>query len=119
MSKFEIDNKTFILNPNNEHILGKGLILLLTTIDETSSVNRATKIMGLSYSKADRIISRSERSLGFDLVIRRKGGINRDGCLLTTRAKKIIKLYNDADIVVKQFAAEKFSKLMEELEKDS
>ena len=116
MSKFKIDNKTFILNPENEHILGKGLILLLTKIDELSSVNKATKEMDLSYSKADRIISRSERALGFDLVIRRKGGVNRDGCLLTSRAKKIIQLYNEADLAVKELAQEKFAKLIEEIE---
>ena len=115
---FFINNKTFIVDDNGKHIIGKGLILLLTAVDEYSSVNRAIKEIGLSYSKADHIIARSEKALGFDLVIRRKGGVNREGCLLTSRARKLIELYNRADKEVKDLAEEKFKDLILEITKD-
>ena len=113
----EINNKTFIIDENYKHIIGKGLILLLEAIDECMSINKAIKKIGLSYSKADHIILRSEKALGFDLVIRRKGGANRDGCLLTERAREIIELYNKADVDVRKFACEKFQDLIAEIEK--
>ena len=53
---------------------GPGVARLLRGIERTGSLQAAAAEMGMSYSKAWRILHTAERELGFLLVHRRAGG---------------------------------------------
>ena len=50
-----------------ERFFGEGPCRLLHRIEETGSLRAAAQAMGLSYSKALRMVKRAEKELGFAL----------------------------------------------------
>jgi molybdate transport repressor ModE-like protein len=55
-------------------LCGPGMIRLLTAIDETGNVREACGTIGLSYSKAWKLLRRFTALLGEPAVIRQQGG---------------------------------------------
>lgn len=51
-----------------ERFFGEGPCRLLHRIEETGSLRAAAQAMGLSYSKALRMVKRAEKELGFALT---------------------------------------------------
>ena len=68
---------------------GPGTASLLRGIRDMGSLNRATKAMEMSYSKAWRILNTAEEQLGFLLVDR--NGAN--GSALTEKGERFLLLY--------------------------
>jgi molybdate transport system regulatory protein len=55
--------------------MGIGVLWLLQNIYKYRSISKAAKEMGMSYSKAIRILNELERALGEKVIIRNHGGM--------------------------------------------
>ena len=72
-----------------------GPMELLENIDTLSSIKQATEAMGMSYTKALRIIRTMEEELGFPVVVSIKGGNSRGETTLTEKGKKVLTVYKE------------------------
>lgn len=78
----------------NEDFFGPGVSTLLTLTQECESLNAAAKSMGLSYSKACRMIKGTEAALGFKLLDRKIGGTGGGGSKLTPEGMEFLEKYS-------------------------
>jgi molybdate transport system regulatory protein len=78
---------------NDGKAFGDGPYELLKQVDETHSLHRAAKEMGMAYSKAWRLIGAMEKRLGFLLIERQVGGPSGGGSRVTPQAKRLMKRY--------------------------
>jgi molybdate transport system regulatory protein len=78
---------------NNGKAFGDGPYELLTRVVKTKSLHQAAHQMGMSYSKAWRLIRSLEQKLGFTLLVRKTGGQSGGGSLLTPMAEDLIEHY--------------------------
>lgn len=70
---------------------GRGIVQLLLGVQEYGSLNRATKAMGMAYSKAWRILNETEAEFGVQLL-------DRDGAhgsSLTSECEELLKVYSE------------------------
>lgn len=72
---------------------GPGVAELFTLIEETGSVRRASEKMGLSYSKAWRMIRGTEKAAGKAAVTRIQGGKGGGRAELTADGKKLLEAF--------------------------
>ena len=72
---------------------GDGPCDLLKGIEQTGSLHQAASNMGMSYSKAWRLIQTIENRLGFTLIERKIGGSSGGGSRITSDAKKLMNHY--------------------------
>jgi molybdate transport system regulatory protein len=72
---------------------GDGPLGLLKGVEETDSLHQAAIRMGMSYSKAWRLIGAMEKRLGFPLIERTVGGLSGGGSRITPRAKDFMLRY--------------------------
>jgi molybdate transport system regulatory protein len=72
---------------------GDGPYELLKRVENTHSLHQAAGQMGMSYSKAWRLIGAMERRLGFSLLERKTGGQSGGGSQITPRAKEFMTRY--------------------------
>jgi molybdate transport system regulatory protein len=79
---------------NNGKAFGDGPYELLKRVEETHSLHRAAKKMGMAYSKAWRLIGAVEKRLGFLLIERKVGGLSGGGSRVTCQGKDLMKRYN-------------------------
>ena len=75
---------------NQDYSFGNGICKLLILTDEYKSVNKACKEMKMSYSKAYKMIQRSEKDLNCKLLIGTIGGKGGGGSVLTKEAYELI-----------------------------
>lgn len=95
----------------NENIdFGKGVAELLRRIDETGSLSAAYKAMGMSSSKAWKILRRAEADLGFALVQGTAGGASGGGTVLTEAGRKLLARYTAFNDEIQKAAAQAFSR---------
>ena len=73
-----------------ERFFGEGPCRLLHRIEETGSLRAAAQAMGLSYSKALRMVKRAEKELGFALTCKTIGGRGGGGSTLTDEARNFM-----------------------------
>ncbi len=85
---------------------GRGLVTLLEGVERYGSINRATKSMGMAYSKAWRIIKATEREFGATLIARD----GARGSALTGEAKDLLARYREALAAADAAAKEVFRK---------
>jgi molybdate transport system regulatory protein len=78
---------------NNGKAFGNGPYELLTRVKKTKSLHQAAKQMGMSYSKAWRLIRSLEERLGFILLERKTGGQSGGGSQITPMAKDLMEHY--------------------------
>jgi len=72
---------------------GEGPYHLLKGVEETGSLWKAAAAMGMAYSKARRIMSCCEKSLGFALTYRKIGGALGGGSELTPETADLMRTY--------------------------
>ena len=72
---------------------GDGPCDLLKGIEQTGSLRQSAANMGMSYSKAWRLIQTMEKRLGFALIERKIGGSSGGGSKITPDAKKLMNHY--------------------------
>lgn len=92
-------------------VFGHGREELLRLVQQTGSINAASKEMGIPYRKAWTYIDAMEKRLGFALVNRLKGGAGGGESTLTTQAVALLEKF---DLLQKGFKASvnrKFIKL--------
>lgn len=92
----------------NESIdFGKGVAELLQRIEATSA---AYKAMGMSASKAWKILRRAEADLGFALVSSTAGGKSGGSSVLTPEGRLLLERYTAFNAEVQSAAAQAFAK---------
>ncbi|MCK5156260.1 MAG: LysR family transcriptional regulator [Spirochaetales bacterium] len=96
--------KIYIVNDQGEKFLGIGVIWLLKAIGEEGSIHQAAAKLGISYTKAFRMLKSLETGLNRQILVRRRGGANRRGAVLTDFGKKIISNYDSFQKQVKKDA---------------
>ena len=72
---------------------GPGAHHLLQLTDEAGSLRKACRMMGISYGKGRKIISRMEQQLGHELVISQQGGSAGGHSVLTDECKVLMAKY--------------------------
>jgi len=87
-----------------------GPMELMEKIDKYSSLKKATEDMGMSYTKALRIIRDIENEMGFPVVVSVKGGNERGSTTLTEKGKQVLAAYKEIYDDVSEYA----NKLLEE-----
>ena len=92
---------------------GPGVAELFSLIDETGSVRHASEKMGLSYSKAWKMIRGTEKALGKEAVVRTQGGKGGGKAELTESGKALLDLFFSMEKEMQQHLAEKWGDYLE------
>lgn len=98
---------------NQEMDFGKGVVELLDLCDQYGSLSRAYKEMGMSNSKAWKIIKRAEEDLGYELVHTIRGGNHGGGSFLTPEGKILVHKYKVFKEKVDMYTDEVFKEIFE------
>ncbi len=69
------------------------LARILALVEEGGSILRASRSVGIPYSKAWNAIARAERELGVRLVRVRRGGTGGGGASLTEEGRRLLEVY--------------------------
>jgi molybdate transport system regulatory protein len=89
---------------------GDGPYDLLKGIEQTGSLHQAAGKMGMSYSKAWRLIQTMEKRLGFTLIERKIGGPSGGGSQITSKARTFIRRYEKFRAEVKELTERAYQK---------
>ncbi len=79
---------------NNGKAFGDGPYELLRRVEKKMSLHQAALQMGMSYSKAWRLIRTLEERLGFVLMERKVGGQSGGGSQVTPKGKDLMNRYD-------------------------
>lgn len=93
---------------------GKGVAQLLHLCDEYGSLNKACEVMGMSYSKAWKILKRAEKDLDMKLLERISGGTHGGGSVLSAEGKKFLRKYDEFQKKIYDYAQETFQDIFNE-----
>ena len=107
---FDIKTKIW-LEKDGELIFGAGKTSILKAVDETGSINKAAKKLGMSYRHAWSYIRSIENRLGITLVIKSKGGQNGGGAALTEQARDLVERFETLDKKIKDFSNKCYSRI--------
>jgi molybdate transport system regulatory protein len=76
-----------------ERIFGPGRMELLERIDDTGSVSKAARGMGMSYKKAWRMVDEMNQLASEPYVLLQKGGKQGGGAELTPKGRLVVSRY--------------------------
>ena len=85
--------KLWLSSITGEGILEEDRYRLLQMVSETGSLAAAASRMGISYRKAWGDVKEAEKLLGYELIIRQRGGKSGGTSTLTDKAKKLLEAY--------------------------
>lgn len=85
--------RIIFVDNNNEKFFGEGPYRLLRGVEEIGSLRAASNNMGMSYTKALKLINNLEKELGFEFIKRVVGGKDGGGSYLTTEGKAWLDKY--------------------------
>ncbi len=85
---------------------GPGVAQLFTFIEETGSVRHASERMGLSYSKAWKMIRGTEKAIGCDAVVRTQGGKGGGKAELTESGIRLLEGFRSLEKEMQRALAE-------------
>lgn len=91
---YKIKSRIWIESKNHV-LLGEGRVHLLKAIEETGSLSKAAKSLGLSYKKAWQLIDSVNKSAKKPVTINSIGGKGGGGAKLTDYGKSLIKAFDD------------------------
>jgi len=74
-------------------VFGDGPYELLKRVEHSHSLHQASLQMGMSYSKAWRLIRMMEKRLGFALLQTKVGGESGGGSMITSSARQLMQHY--------------------------
>jgi molybdate transport repressor ModE-like protein len=94
-SKFEIflNYKLWLSSVTGEGIIEEDRYKLLQLIHDKGSLKAAASEMGVSYRKAWGDLKKAEELLGYELIIRQRGGKDGGQSILTGKAIKLLEAY--------------------------
>jgi molybdate transport system regulatory protein len=104
----EIRSKIW-LEVDGAPVFGSGRQALLKGIERLGSINRASKDINISYRKALSYIQSMEQRMGIKLVVRKAGGRNGGGAVLTDDALKLLIKYEKLEKNINRLLDKKFS----------
>lgn len=84
--------------------VGQDLITLLSTVDDTGSLNKACAQLGFAYSRAWKMLGQAEKTLGYPMIERRVGGNDGGGSRLTESARELVEQYRSISQKTKRSA---------------
>jgi molybdate transport system regulatory protein len=96
---------------------GDGPCNLLKGIDKSGSLRQAAGNMGMSYSKAWRLLQTMEKRLGFTLIERKIGGSSGGGSQITSKARTFMRRYEKFRAEVKELTERAYQKHFRSLRK--
>jgi len=103
------------LHDRGTPMFGPGTYELLVRVAETGSLHRSAQQMGMSYSKAWRIVREAEEHLGVGLLERHAGGAAGGGSVLTDDARALVerfgRLADDLQVALDVLYAKHFADL--------
>lgn len=76
---------------------GPGSWQLLSLIESTGSVSVASKYMGISYSKAWKLLNNLESGLGYSVLTRQKGGKGGGSSFVNEKGKALMEWYENIE----------------------
>jgi|TARA_R110000737_G_scaffold352064_1_gene396497 molybdate transport system regulatory protein len=88
----KIKSKIWIESKNGI-VLGEGRVQLLKKIDETGSLNKASKVLNISYQKAWRLLDEINKAAEKPLIESKIGGLKGGGTSLTPYGKSLIVIF--------------------------
>lgn len=94
MDNVNLKVKIYLENENDK-FMGIGVLWLLQKVKSTGSLRAGALELGISYSKAYKMVENLESALGKEVLERRKGGMNRNGASLTPFGETFISLYDE------------------------
>lgn len=95
--------KLWLVNENNEAVLGEGLAKLLEAIEKCGSISKASSSLNMSYRYALHRISLAEKRLGFKIVERSRGGALGGFSELTSQGKALLVKYRRIEKDITRF----------------
>lgn len=104
MRKKEIRVRCWV-EVDGEKFFGPGPAELLHLIDETGSISKAARLMGMSYKKAWDLVDTMNTGRQAPYVVSHKGGQKGGGAHLTERGKRIVSAYNKLTAKIHDIAA--------------
>ncbi len=115
MAEHSFHPKIQVSIAGDEMFFGPGPYRLLKITDQTGSVRDACNEMGLSYSKAWKILNRMELEMGRAMVVRSRGGTTGGHTVLTDFGKKYLDVYEKYNNAVQDFAKKEMERLFTDL----
>jgi len=107
----QVKVKVWIDDDANNLVFGGGKTEVLKLIDETGSISKAAKIVGMNYKKAWSHIKILENHIEDELVHTKKGRGEDSGSSLTPKAREIIETYEILQSDIKKFAQQRYEEL--------
>jgi len=89
MVKLKLRSSQWVVDENDNIIIGKGRMEILNNIEEAGSINQAAKIMKMSYKAVWSKIKSTEKHLNTKIVHADK----KDGTCLSKEGKKLLEQY--------------------------
>ena len=100
---------------NGIAFFGPGVAELFALIDETGSVRHASKKMGLSYSKAWKMIHGTEKAMGKEAVSCTQGGKGGGKAELTESGRNLLRLFTSLEKEMQEHLTEIWGGYLEEI----
>lgn len=85
--------RIIFVDDDNEKFFGEGPYRLLRTVEETGSLRAAANKMGMSYTKALKLINNAEEELNIKFLTRVVGGKSGGGSILTQEGRDWLDKY--------------------------
>ena len=89
-----------------ERFFGPGICELLDKIQQTGSIQAASKEMEMSYTKAWKILNRAEKEMNRNLITRVNGGKNGGSSTLTEEGLQAVRDYREMEAKLSEEADE-------------
>lgn len=89
--KLHYNNKITVFN--QDKYFGPGVAMIMKLVNETGTLSEAYKIMGISSSKAWKIIKKAENDLGLKLIVTVTGGTGGGKSELTEEGEDFLNRY--------------------------
>ena len=103
------------LEDSHDKFMGIGVLWLLRKMEENMSLRAAAGELGISYSKAFRMIENLENALGMKVLDRKKGGSSRGGASVTEFGRAFIALYDDFQRECKELIRPRYDRFCSDL----
>lgn len=99
-----------------EKFFGPGVATLLHLTDRLGSIQAACEEMGMSYSKAWKILKRASQELGYPLLVSQNGGAKGGESRLSEEARVFLEKYDRMSEELKRQAESLFAQYFGEQE---
>ena len=107
--------RLYIEDENNDSFMGIGVLWLLSGIDKHKSIRKAALEMDMSYTKAFNILKNLEKSLNQPILIRNRGGNDREGTTLTEFGHLFLESYKKFNDNVEKYSRDEFNLFMKKI----